>query len=241
VGKGAATLGDELRFGDLRFRVEGLAPSGTRWVEGGAPRNQMAILMVGGGLCALVFLLVILMLAKKPRPVRLSARVGLQRLSVQVDQHLRAGRALLEEHKYDQAATELDAALVRDPANLEAIKLRAQAQRAPDDERHVKAAIGALNAGDRRGFEGGLRALAEITQGSPAEQQLKQSLIRNLEQFGPARCKQKGYEDCAWALCRSAELRGADSPLDPGNQRLLRDAETKLSKKDRMFVRCRAN
>jgi pSer/pThr/pTyr-binding forkhead associated (FHA) protein len=241
IGRASAVPGDLLQFGDLVFRVEGPEVSGTRAVDTSSSGSQLAAVAIGGALTLAVLIGAVVALAHKIPPVQASGKEAIARLSRQADQHLRTGRTLYQEKKYAEAKSELDAALDLDPANREARKLSRLAAHGTDDDRALASAQAGLKIADRKGLEGALRWLGEITDGSGAREQLQAKLVPALEQFGDDRCQHHSWADCAWALCRAYESASGSQDRQPSADaaRALRDAEKHLAH-DRTYVRCRA-
>ena len=238
IGRGTAHPGDSLRFGELGFRVEGDTQHGTSAVTAELPRTIFFALAGGAALTLILFILMLVFLIRKPTPVQAPGKDAIARITRQADAHLRQGRTLLSERKYLEAKGELDQALELDPANAEARKLRTVAAHAPEDERSATQAIAALRIGDRKALEDAMRALDEITDGTPAHARLRDKLVGSLVGFGNTQCAQRSWSDCAWALCRAWEVAPPEGKPDPATVRLLRDAEKKI--RDRSYVRCRA-
>ena len=236
VGRGVVKPGDVVRFGELSFRVEGDTLHGTSAVWADIPKLELYGLLGGGALTLLLFILMIVMLVHKPKPVQAPGKEAIARLGRQAQAHLRQGRALLDERKYLEAKGELDQALELDPANPEARRLRRLAVRAPEDEKIAIAAQAKIALGDKKGLDEALRLLDDTTDGTPAQRRLVQRLTGALVSFGNSRCAQRNYADCAWALCRAWEVAPRDGKPEAATVRTLRDAERRA----RGVPRCRA-
>jgi hypothetical protein len=236
IGRAVAAAGDVLRFGELQFRIIGAGAGsvGTRAVIG-IPRSQLYALLGGGAATMAALMVMIVVLVRKPGPVRASAAESIAKITATADEHLRSARGLFQDHKYTDANSEIERALELDPANAEARRLRGLIVRAPDDERLYKSASAALSTGVRKGIETALRLRDEISTGSTQYAQLTTKLVTQLETFGVGRCTDRGWADCAWALCKEVEIAPADARPSAGAITALREAETHVPR-----MRCMA-
>ncbi len=240
-GRVALTPGDLVRFGEVQFRVQAIEADGTRLVEpipmpqGGG--GGSAGIIVGSIFTLILIGLAVAALFREPPTVKASGTDAIQRLLAKSEEHAKAGKQLYKEKKYAEAKLELDSALEVDPANVELMRLRLLAQKAPADESNLSAATAKMVVGDRKGYEGAMGLLAEITPGSVPHDQLVAKLQSGLSKFGYERCDQKQYADCAWALCKLSELdRGK---LDATAKKKLDEAEKKLAHSDKSYVPCK--
>jgi pSer/pThr/pTyr-binding forkhead associated (FHA) protein len=238
VGRGMVITGGALRFGELHFRVEGTAGSHTRAVEP-LERRHLYTLVSGAAVTVTVLLLMLVVLLRKPRPVQASGREGITHIAKLAEQHDKAGRALYAERKYQEAKTELEAALEMDPANVEAARLRILAQHAPEDDQLLSSANASLTVGDRKAIERALGSFAKMTPGTNAQGVLAGNLSLRLERLGFESWAKRAYADCAWAFCRAFEVAPPEARPAADAARTLREAEKKL-KRDRDFVPSRA-
>jgi pSer/pThr/pTyr-binding forkhead associated (FHA) protein len=243
VGRGSAGPGDQLRFGELAFRIEDDVAGSTRYVGegGGAPAaTGQLVALIGGAVATLVVVITaMVVLLRKPTPVQASGKEGISKIAKQAEQHLKAGKQLYAEKRYTDAKVELEAAFELDPANAEVRRLKLLAMRAPDDDRALQTALAAATIGDRKGLDTGLRLIDEITPGSPARAQLQSKLTTALIKYGVNKYNDRDYAEGAWALCRSYEVSSTEARADPRASRTLKDAEKRLAK-DRTYTRCRA-
>lgn len=219
--RGMAKPGDQLRFGDLCFRLQGESPA-TAWT--GIPARQRYGLFAAASLTLLLLGTTVVLWRHLPRPVRTSGQAAIERIVAQAASGLQRGRELLEKGRYDDAKLALDQAIDLDPASLEARRLRRFAVRGPADERVASAAQAKLVVGDRQGLAEALRLREETTAGAPARTRLSARLAGALVSFGKRQCDRQQFADCAWALCRALTLEPHDSP-DPVLMALLRRAE----------------
>jgi pSer/pThr/pTyr-binding forkhead associated (FHA) protein len=238
VGRAAVRPGDTVRFGELNFRVEGDTVHGTSAVMTEVPRAQFFIMLGAASVTLILMITMIVFLVRKPTPVQAPGKDAITRITRQADGHLRQGRTALNEHKYGEAKGELEQALELDPINTEARRLHHLAVAAPQDEKDAAAAMAKIKLGDRKALDEALHMLDGMTDGTPAHAKLQQRLAQTLVGFGNTQCTQRGFADCAWALCRAWEVAPPDGKPDAATVRTLRDAEKKI--RDRSYVRCRA-
>jgi hypothetical protein len=171
--------------------------------------------------------------------VQVSGKDAIAKIAKQAELHLKAGKERFAEKRWPEAKSELDTAIELDPANIEARRLKTLAAHAPDDERELQSALGALDAGDRRGLDTALRLRDEISAGSAPRQQLDQKLTVKLLAFGHQSASARDYADAAWALCRAYEIDATAARADARTPDELHDAEKHLAR-DRGFQPCRA-
>jgi pSer/pThr/pTyr-binding forkhead associated (FHA) protein len=250
VGKGAINPGDQVRFGDVTFRVDGpgAAAASRRGAPGGfvagdstdsTATPSMLPLAIGGGVTLVLLVLAVIMLFKKPPTVPAPGREAIAKIQKEAEQHLALGKKLYREKKYADAKEELDQAVELDPANAEARKLRLQATHGADDDRLLASAQGALSIGDRKGIEAALKALGEISDGSTAREQLLAKIVGALVRYGSDAFAKKDFAEAAWGICKAYELAPVDGRPDARALRTLREAEKKL-KHNKSYVACTA-
>jgi len=251
VGKGAINPGDQVRFGDVTFRLDGpggaaAASAARRSAGGGSPMGDatdstttpsMLPLAIGGGVTLLLIVVAVIFLFKKPPTVLAPGREAIAKIQREAEGHLAIGKKLYKEKKYADAKEELDQAVELDPANPEARKLRMQAMHGADDDRLLASAQGALSIGDRKGIEAAMKALNEISEGATARDLLMTKIVAALLRYGNDAFAKKDYSDSAWGICKAYELAPADAKADARALRTLHDAEKKL-KKDKSYVAC---
>jgi pSer/pThr/pTyr-binding forkhead associated (FHA) protein len=243
VGRGALKPNDELRFGELHFRVAGELPGTVNarsldYVLASVPVRDLYLLGGGAVVTLIMLMLAIVALVHTPRPVPGVGKEAIARIARQADVHLRQGRALFEERRYSDARIELDQAVELDPANVAARRLRELAARAPDEERAMQAASTQLALGDKKGMQAALRLWEELSDESPPKARLAGKLVLGLMHFGTAQCATRNYPDCAWALCKAYAVAPPDGRPDPSVARMLRDAEKKI--RDPRYLACKA-
>lgn len=236
----ALSPGDLVRFGEVQFRVQAIEADGTRLVEpipmAGGGGGGVAGIVVGSLLTLVLIGLAVAALMREPPTVKASGADAIARLLAKGEEHAKTGKQLYKERKYPEAKIELDIALEHDPANVELLRLRNLASRAPQDESNLSAANAKLAMGDRRGYEGALALLQEITPGSVPHDQLVAKLESNLEKYGYESCDKRQYQDCAWALCKLSDLH--HGKLNATANKKLDEAEHKLEK-DKSYTPCK--
>jgi pSer/pThr/pTyr-binding forkhead associated (FHA) protein len=238
VGRGGVRPGDVVRFGELSFRVEGDTSHGTSAVIADIPRNQL-YLLAGGAVATLMMLIIMVaVLAHKPKPVQAPGRPALAKIQRAADEHLRAARTLIGDHKFGEARTELDQTLELDPGSAEAKRLQTFVVQVPQDDRTLVSAQAYIAVGDRKDLEKALQLLDETMVGTPGHDKLLGKLTAGLTRFGLSQCSGRAWGDCAWALCRAYEVAPADGRPDASVAGKLREAEKKI--KDKSYTRCRA-
>ncbi len=238
----ALAPGDLVRFGEVQFRVQAIEADGTRLVEpipmpAGGGGGGTGGIVVGSLLTLVLIGFAVAALLREPPTVRASGTEAITRLLAKSEEHARAGKQFYKEKKFAEAKAELDAAIELDPANVEVLRLRNFAAKAPADESNYSAASAKLVVGDRKGFEGALALLAEITIGSVPHEQLVAKLQSTLTKYGYERCDQKQYGDCAWALCKVVEL-DSGRKIEAMTKKKLDEAEKKL-KSDKSYAPCK--
>lgn len=238
-GRVALSPGDLVRFGELQFRLQVIEADGTRLVEpiplapqGGSSAAGLIVMSV---LTIVIIGLAVAALLREPPTVRASGTDAIAKLVAKADEHARAGKALYKDKKYTEAKAELEAALEYDPANVEVARLRRLALHAREDENAYTAAVAKIGLGDRKGLEGALGMLNEISVGSLQSEQLSSKLITGLINYGYQHCDGKQYAECGWALCKASELQGGK--LDPTADKRLAEAEKKLEH-DKTYTVC---
>ncbi len=236
VGQATAGPGDTVRFGELSFRIEDERGHGAP--AAGTSGLQVVFLLL---FLAVTVVTVVgaIVTYKRTKPVVVSGKDAIAKLSKQSEQHMAQGKQLFAEKKWADAKTELDAAIELDPANVEARRLKSVAARAPEDEKSVSTAISALALGDRRSLENALRLRNDLPTGSPSLAPLEAKLAPRMVQFGMQRFDSRDYADAAWALCRAFDLDPTGSKADARITRQLHEAERHLQR-ERGSQPCRA-
>ena len=137
--------GQQLRLGDLSFTVEGGAGSSTAYVGPAALRRGL----LWAGVAASVIGVVLLVLAavRKPAP---RPESSLDRLAMEVDEHVERARLAISRRHFSDANDELGQALARDPLNVEARNL---SHRVADEQKTEKRMLQAAEALARGGAE----------------------------------------------------------------------------------------
>jgi pSer/pThr/pTyr-binding forkhead associated (FHA) protein len=250
VGKGAVNPGDQVRFGDVTFRVDGpgaaAASASRRSAPGGYPAGDatdsttapsMLPLAIAGGVTLVLLVVAVIFLFKKPPTVPAPGREAIAKIQREAEAHLAIGKKLYKEKKYSDAKEELDQAVELDPANPEARRLRMQATHGADDDRLLASAQGALSIGDRKGIEAALKALGEISEGATARELLQGKIVTALLRYGNDAFAKKDYAESAWGICKAYELAPAEARADARALRTLHESEKKL-KRDRSYVAC---
>src|SRR5439155_892479 len=85
-----------------------------------------------------------------------------------------------------------------------------------------------VKLGDRKALEEAVKLLDDTTEGTPAHAKLQQRLAQALTSFGNTQCAQRGWSDCAWALCRAWEVAPPDGKPEMTTVRTLRDGALRL-------------
>jgi pSer/pThr/pTyr-binding forkhead associated (FHA) protein len=236
IGRATVGPGDTLRFGDVVFRVQGEHDEYSATMPGASLGRRW--LLVGGiGTTAILLVGVVLWILLR-RPATAPPPDALEQLTQQAVDHLRRGKELLAERKFDAAATEFEQTISLDPANEEAHRLKALADSEPQNERFSKRVQSYGEQGDRVSLERAVRFLEKIPPESTFHDPSAKKLGAQLVLFGQGQCKVRKYLDCAWALCKSFELGRATGRPDPEVVTLLKESERKLSK-DKSWSGCK--
>jgi len=249
LGKGAAGPGDTIRFGDLNFKVVGNAAPASFANNAGASGRAPAMssgdgddqevspvpILVGAIITLAVVVTAVVFLFKKPPTIAAPGKDAVAKLMKQAEDHLDTGKQLFKAKKYSEAKEELEQALELDPANVDARKLRLAAAHGADDDRALSSATAALGVGDRHGLETGLKAMADMSDGSPARDQLLQKLGPALVRYGNDSFAKKAYAETGWSVCKALDL--VPDRVDAKAKATLREAEKKL-KKDKSYIPC---
>jgi len=255
LGKGAAGPGDTIRFGDLNFKVvgnaapasfahnnnnnnnagaSGRAPAMASGGDGDEAPSPVPVL-VGAVITLAVVVTAVVFLFKKPPTIAAPGKDAVAKLMKQAEEHLDTGKQLFKAKKYSEAKEELEQALELDPANTDARKLRLAAAHGADDDRALSSATAALGVGDRHGLETGLKAMTEMSDGSPAREQLLQKLGPALVRYGNDSFAKRAYSETGWSVCKAIDL--VPDRVDAKARAMLREAEKKL-KKDKSYIPC---
>lgn len=236
IGRATVGPGDTLRFGDVVFRVQGEHDEYSATMPG-ASQGRRWLLIGGLGATAILLVGIVLWIVLR-RPATAPPTDALEQLTQQAVEHLRRGKELLAERKFDAAATEFEQTISLDPANEEAHRLKALADSEPQNERFSKRVQSYGEQGDRASLERAVRFLEKIPLESTFHDPSAKKLGTQLVLFGQGQCKGRKYLDCAWALCKSFELGRAGGRPDPEAVVLFKEAERKLGK-DKSWSGCK--
>jgi hypothetical protein len=233
VGKGAAGPRDTVRFGELTFRIEGLAGAGTR---GNQPPGAATTWLLWGGIALAVVAIgavaAVLLIHRGGTKDPISASAEL------AETHIKTGKDKLADKKFDSAAAEFEEALRLDPINKEARRLKMLAESEPQNERSFRQVRSKASMGDRVGLEAAARMLPQIAPDSVFRPAAQNELSKRLVTFGEDQCKGKRWADCAWAICKAYDV-APDGGRPQGDAlAALREAERKLAK-DKTYVPCK--
>ncbi|HEX2573431.1 MAG TPA: FHA domain-containing protein [Polyangia bacterium] len=236
IGRATVGPGDTLRFGDVAFRLQGEHDEYSATMPG-AKLGRRWLLIGGLGTTTLLLVGIVLWIVLR-RTTTAPPPNALEQLTQQAVDHMRRGKELLAERKFDAAATEFEQTISLDPANEEAHRLKALADGEPQNERFSKRVQNYGEQGDRMSLERAVRFLEKIPPESAFHDPSAKRLGEQLVLFGQGQCKTRKYLDCAWALCKSFELGRAGGRPDPGAVALLKEAERKLVK-DKSWSGCK--
>ena len=145
VERARVEQGQQLRLGDLPFAVERGAGSSTAYVGPAALRRGL----FWAGVAAAVAGAILLVLATVRRPAP-EPTTGLDKMALEVDEHIERARLAISRRHLTDAADELGQALARDPLNAEARNL---GHRVAQEQKTEKLMLQAAEALARGGAE----------------------------------------------------------------------------------------
>ncbi len=222
--------GDTVRFGELSFRIDG-AGGGSRagqGVEGtggviAAPSWAKPVFFGLAGITALVWLMWIAKLVVPSGASKAEVEKALNQRVSEAAEKVAAAKEALDKSDFTKAKDLAEQGLETDPANLDGIRIRAQASRAIDDESKHRQGITELEKNNPDGFTAALRIYDSMSLDSKKRTELGTSLRNKLIPGGEEFCKKKLFRECFDALCAAGRLGG--EKLSPNTIKLLKDAE----------------
>ena len=235
------SIGDEVRFGELRFRIEGDYSPGFDEPPPEEPaRKPVAMYAAIGGLALVLVAGVGFLALRGSKPTGPAPKERISQIAEQAGAHLKTGKDKLADRNFSGAVAEFEQVLEIDPANAEARKLKATAESEPLNDktaRQVGVKTGISN--DRASLEDTLRLLGQVPPESVFHDGPAAKLAAKLVTFGQGQCKAKRFGDCQWALCTARLIAPANARPGADADAALKDAEKKLGK-DKGFVPCTA-
>ncbi len=222
--------GDTVRFGELSFRIDG-AGGGSRvgqGVEGTggvvvAPPWAKPVFFGLAAVTGLVWLLWIVKLAVPGGASKADVEKALNQRVSEAAEKVNAAKEALDKSDFTKAKDLAEQGLETDPANLDGIRIRAQASRAIDDESKHRQGITELEKNNPDGFTAALRIYDSMSLDSKKRTELGTSLRNKLIPGGEEFCKKKLYRECFDALCAAGRLGG--EKLSANTIKQLKDAE----------------
>jgi pSer/pThr/pTyr-binding forkhead associated (FHA) protein len=222
--------GDTVRFGELSFRIDGAGGSSRagQGIESGAgiaaaPPWAKPVFFALAGATALVWLLWIFKLAVPGGASKADVEKALKQKEAEASEKITAAKDALDKSDFAKAKDLAEQGLETDPANLDGIRIRAQASRAIDDESKHRQGVTELEKNNPDGFTAALRIYDSMSLDSKKRTELGSALRNKLIPGGEEFCRKKLYRECFDALCAAGRLGG--EKLNANTVKLLKDAE----------------
>jgi pSer/pThr/pTyr-binding forkhead associated (FHA) protein len=242
VESGVASVGDVLRFGELKFRLEGEGATGEPFDEPAGAARGRRILYGVAATAAVVLAIGLVVWVVRLRAAGPRGREAIARIAEQAAAHVRTGKERLADGAFDAAAAEFRQALELDPLDAEARHLKSIAEAEPQNDRTAQQLrIKGRLASDRAGLAAALPLLDQIPSESSFREPAAKDLTAKLVSFGEAQCRARRWSDCAWAICKAREVAPPTArPLTatPAAEASLREAEKRLAR-DRSHTPCK--
>jgi pSer/pThr/pTyr-binding forkhead associated (FHA) protein len=239
VEKAVAAPGDVVRFGELRFRLEGDG-AGAQSLPVAGRAAPGPVLAAVAGLLTLAVLVGFAVWAARARSGPRGAE-AIAKIAEQEAAHVRAGKQRLADKAFDAAAAEFEQALQLDPGDSEARRLKSLALAEPQNDRlaeqlRVKGKV----AFDRASFSSLLPLLQQLPTESSFREPAARDLGTRLTSFGESQCRARQWTNCAWAICAARQVAPPTARAlvySPSSEGALREAEKKLAR-DRSYHPC---
>jgi hypothetical protein len=234
VGRAQLGPGDTLRFGELMFRVDGggLVPQVPRQASGlvveKAPKTAKLAFFGLLGVTVLVWgAFVVKLLGPAAQPPKNLIEAEIAKRIHGADGLVVSAQQALDQHDYAKATNLAQQALDIAPANLEAVRVRSQAQRGEDDENKFSQASRELGRGNAEGIQAALRFFQAMSPDSASRAKLSTQLSGKLKEMGQDQYKRKLYREGATSLCQAFQVAQPAEKPDAGIIKIMRDAEKK--------------
>lgn len=222
--------GDTVRFGELSFRIDGAGGSSRvgQGIEGAggavaAPPWAKPVFFSLAGVTALIWLLWIVKLISPSGASKAEVEKALKQKESEAAEKISAAKEALDKSDFTKAKDLAEQGLETDPANLDGIRIRAQASRAIDDESKHRQGVTELEKNNPDGFTAALRIYDSMSLDSKKRTELGTLLRNKLIPGGEEFCKKKLYRECFDALCAAGRLGG--EKLSVNTVKMLKDAE----------------
>ena len=148
---------------------------------------------------------------------------ALKQKESEAGEKISAAKEALDKSDFSKAKDLAEQGLETDPANLDGIRIRAQASRAIDDESKHRQGVTELEKNNPDGFTAALRIYDSMSLDRKKRTDLGSSLRNKLIPGGEEFCRKKLYRECFDALCAAGRLGG--EKLSANTVKMLKDAE----------------
>jgi hypothetical protein len=226
--------GDTLRFGEVMFRLDGAGGSGARPAQAnmgpmaiGTPSWLKGAFLGLAGVTALVWVIWLVKLAVPSKPEKGVVESAITAKIAEAEAKTHTAQEAFAKREWAKAKDATEAALELDPANLEAIRIRAQSVRAADDETKYKQGSTELEKGNPDGFNAAVRIFDSMSPDGSYRQEFADKLRTKLISGGEEFCRKKLYRECFETLCSAYRVSPVNQKPGMTTVKLIHEAERK--------------
>lgn len=232
ISTATAGPGDTVRFGEVMFRLDGGSNNGSRAasIDAGGRVSAQPLWLQNAffglvGVTALVWLIWIIKLILPSSPPKGIVEKAISDKIAEAEAQVRTAQEAFNKREWQKAKEAAEQSLENHPLNLDATHLRAQANRAAEDEGKYKQGSNEFEKGTTDGFAAALHIYDSMSPDSTYRQEFADKLRSKLLAAGEDYYKSKKYRDSADLLCSAYRVAPANQKPGATVIKMLRDAE----------------
>lgn len=227
--------GDTVRFGELTFRIDGSGGAGASRVQLpmaamaglGGPGWLKPVFLGGVALTGLVWIVFLIKLIVPSAPAKGIVEQVISTRLAEAATLVSQGQGAFNKQEWSRAKEAATKALEIDPANIEAVRLRAHASRSAEDSSKYKQAVEQLERGTAESLTTSVRLFESMLPDSTMRQELADKLATKLGKVAEEYFGLKKYKDSADMFCQLYKVAPASQRPAPATMKRMRDAEKK--------------